>query len=105
GRGDVARRHDLEGHQHGAGVHLERRRWLRLLIRATDGSNPAMSGTPSVPGMADSFKRSLRACDHAAMRVADLRRVVGRLDGVAERRRGGLLDWRYHGRLVARQLD
>lgn len=64
-----------------------------------------MSGTPSVPGMADSFKRSLRACDHAAMRVADLRRVVGRLDGVAERRRGGLLDWRYHGRLVARQLD
>jgi hypothetical protein len=39
------------------------------------------------------------------MRVADLRRVVGRLDGVAERRRGGLLDWRYHGRLVARQLD
>jgi hypothetical protein len=64
-----------------------------------------MSGTPSVPGMADSFKRSLRACDHAAMRVADLRRVVGRLDGVAERRRGGMLDWRYHGRLVARQLD
>ena len=64
-----------------------------------------MSDTPSVPGMADSFKRSLRACDHAAMRVADLRRVVGRLDGVAERRRGGLLDWRYHGRLVARQLD
>ena len=39
------------------------------------------------------------------MRVADLRRVVGRLDRVAERRRGGLLDWRYHGRLVARQLD
>jgi hypothetical protein len=39
------------------------------------------------------------------MRVADLRRVVGRLDGVAERRRGGLLDWRYHGRLVARELD
>ena len=39
------------------------------------------------------------------MRVADLRRVVGRLEGVAERRRGGLLDWRYHGRLVARQLD
>jgi hypothetical protein len=39
------------------------------------------------------------------MRVADLRRVVGRLDGVAERRRDGLLDWRYHGRLVARELD
>lgn len=39
------------------------------------------------------------------MRVADIRRVAGRLDGVAERRRGRLLDWRYHGRLVARQLD
>ena len=39
------------------------------------------------------------------MRVADIRRVAGGLDGVAERRRNGLLDWRYHGRLVARQLD
>jgi len=39
------------------------------------------------------------------MGIADLRRVAGRLDGVAERRRGDLLDWRYHGRLVARQLD
>ncbi|HUZ82521.1 MAG TPA: hypothetical protein VMU73_09770 [Gaiellaceae bacterium] len=27
------------------------------------------------------------------------------LAGVVERRRDGLLDWRYHGRLVARQLD
>ena len=27
------------------------------------------------------------------------------MDGVTERRREGLLDWRYHGRLVARQLD
>jgi len=27
------------------------------------------------------------------------------LDGVDERRRNGLLDWRYHGRLVARELD
>ena len=39
------------------------------------------------------------------MRAADLRRIVGRLDGVAERRRNGLLDCRYHGRLVTRQLD
>jgi len=64
-----------------------------------------MSGTPFVPDMAVSFCAAVRACDDAEMRVADLRRVVGRLDGVAERRRGGLLDWRYHGRLVARQLD
>ncbi len=39
------------------------------------------------------------------MRVTDIRRTVGQLDGVAERRRDGLLDWRYHGRLVTRQLD
>jgi hypothetical protein len=35
----------------------------------------------------------------------DLSRLTAELDGVSERRRGGLLDWRYHGRLVARQLD
>jgi hypothetical protein len=37
--------------------------------------------------------------------LEDLSRLAAQLDGVAERRRGGLLDWRYHGRLVARQLD
>ena len=39
------------------------------------------------------------------MRAADVSRLVGELDGVAEGRREGLLDWRYRGRLVARQLD
>ena len=39
------------------------------------------------------------------MRLADLSRLAAQLDGVSEKRRGGLLDWRYHGRLVARQLD
>src|SRR5262245_16939799 len=39
------------------------------------------------------------------MRLADLSRLAAQLEGVAERRRDGLLDWRYHGRLVARQLD
>jgi len=39
------------------------------------------------------------------MRPADLSRLVAQLDGVAERRHEGLLDWRYRGRLVARQLD
>jgi hypothetical protein len=37
--------------------------------------------------------------------VEDVSRVTAQLDGVVERRRGGLLDWRYRGRLVARQLD
>ena len=39
------------------------------------------------------------------MTLADLSRLVAELDGVSERSRDGLLDWRYHGRLVARQLD
>ena len=39
------------------------------------------------------------------MRLADLSTLAAKLDGVAERRRDGLLDWRYRGRLVARQLD
>jgi hypothetical protein len=39
------------------------------------------------------------------MRVADLSRLAAELEGVVERPRDGLLDWRYHGRLVARQLD
>ncbi len=39
------------------------------------------------------------------MEPAALTSLAARLDGVVERRREGLLDWRYHGRLVARQLD
>jgi len=39
------------------------------------------------------------------VRLADFSRLVAELEGVVERRREGLLDWRYHGRLVARQLD
>ncbi|HTS73803.1 MAG TPA: hypothetical protein VMG74_08835 [Gaiellaceae bacterium] len=39
------------------------------------------------------------------MKPAELSRLAAELDGVAERRREGLLDWRYRGRLVARQLD
>ena len=39
------------------------------------------------------------------MKPAELSRLATELDGVAERRREGLLDWRYRGRLVARQLD
>jgi hypothetical protein len=39
------------------------------------------------------------------VRLADLSRLAAELDGVSESRREGLLDWRYRGRLVARQLD
>lgn len=39
------------------------------------------------------------------MTLADLSRLAAQLDGVTERSRDGLFDWRYQGRLVARQLD
>jgi hypothetical protein len=39
------------------------------------------------------------------MTLDDVSRLIAELEGVAERRRDGLLDWRYRGRLVARQLD
>jgi hypothetical protein len=39
------------------------------------------------------------------MTLADVSRLAAQLDGLTEHGREGLLDWRYHGRLVARQLD
>ena len=39
------------------------------------------------------------------MRLEDLSRLAAQLEGVSESRRESFLDWRYHGRLVARQLD
>jgi hypothetical protein len=39
------------------------------------------------------------------VRLDDLTRLAARLERVFESRREGLLHWRYHGRLVARELD
>lgn len=39
------------------------------------------------------------------MTLADVSRLAAQLEGVAERRREGALEWRRRGRLVARQLD
>ena len=39
------------------------------------------------------------------MRLARISRLAEQLEGVTERRRDGLVQWRYHGRVVARQLD
>jgi hypothetical protein len=39
------------------------------------------------------------------MRLSDVSRLVAQLDGVTERTRDGKLDWRFQGRLVARQVD
>jgi hypothetical protein len=37
--------------------------------------------------------------------LPELSRLAGELGGVRERTRDGLVDWSYHGRRVARQLD
>jgi hypothetical protein len=39
------------------------------------------------------------------MKIAELGRRAERLSGVRRTERDGLAQWRYHGRLVARQLD
>lgn len=39
------------------------------------------------------------------MGIDDVARCAGALDGVRCSRRNGLAEWRYHGRLVTRQLD
>jgi hypothetical protein len=39
------------------------------------------------------------------VKLADLSRLAGQLGGVSESCRDGLLNWRWRGRLVARQLD
>ncbi|WP_167133195.1 hypothetical protein [Paramicrobacterium chengjingii] len=39
------------------------------------------------------------------MRLSDITHITSGLDGVTERREKNLLCWRYHGRLVTRQLD
>jgi hypothetical protein len=44
-------------------------------------------------------------CEHDLVRLADLSRLTAELEGVVERSRDELLDWRYRGRLVAPQLD
>jgi hypothetical protein len=39
------------------------------------------------------------------MTLAEVSRLAAQLTGVSERCRNGLLEWRYRGRLVVRQLD
>ena len=43
--------------------------------------------------------------DHVAEKLDELSRLAAQCDGVVERLRDGLREWRYQGRLVARQLD
>jgi hypothetical protein len=39
------------------------------------------------------------------VRLDDVARCAEALDGVRHARHNGLAEWRYHGRLIARQLD
>lgn len=39
------------------------------------------------------------------MEIDDVARLAGGLPGVRRTARAGLAQWRYHGRLIARQLD
>ena len=41
----------------------------------------------------------------AALRIGEVDRLATALEGVRRTTAGGLAQWRYHGRLVARQLD
>ncbi|HEY7047362.1 MAG TPA: hypothetical protein VH373_09085 [Jatrophihabitantaceae bacterium] len=41
----------------------------------------------------------------ALVELGDVARIAGDLAGVRRSGRAGLAEWRYHGRLVARQLD
>jgi hypothetical protein len=45
------------------------------------------------------------ARDHVTQRLEEVSRLAVECDGVVERLRDGLREWRYQGRLVARQLD
>ena len=52
-------------------------------------------------------QRTVRLCRtySGAVEIADVQRVATDLSGVTSRVESGLTVWRYHGRLVARQLD
>jgi len=39
------------------------------------------------------------------LQIGDVDRLAGALAGVRRTTAGGLAQWRYHGRLIARQLD
>ena len=64
-----------------------------------------------MPGIRDgsASARSLHSSpvqeDASVVEIDDIVRLAGTLPGVRFRASDGLAEWRYHGRLVARQLD
>lgn len=53
----------------------------------------------------DALVGCCRTRDHLVVQLSDVARCAEALEGVRCRRRDGLSEWRYHGRLVVRQLD
>src|SRR5262245_34950169 len=74
-------------------------------MRVAAEQRPASRRVKGYPWSEARFRLNRRGNDTKTMTFADVSRMAARLDGVAEHRRDGLLDWRYRGRLVARQLD
>ena len=57
------------------------------------------------PGRLLPSTRSAEGGDTGFVDIADLARLAEAMRGVRRTAREGLAEWRYHGRLVARQLD
>ena len=67
--------------------------YLDIKIHHGIGCRTQYPGTPAILPYA------------GAVEIADVERVAADLTGVTSRVESGLTVWRYHGRLVARQLD
>ena len=71
----------------------------------------ALPVAPSRPGGVSDAIRVWRdqpdrvGCQTCVMQLSDVADLAGKLDGVRRTPTGELAEWRYHGRLVARQLD
>ena len=75
-----------------------------MASRTPTAAGPTAGATsPPTAGSGTTATESTTSVEE--VRLADLSRLTAQLDGVAGRRRDGLLEWRYRGRLVARQLD
>src|SRR5690348_7861074 len=82
--------------------------------RAYDGRRPAWAGDPRgratpvggrPPWAGSSSRYAEPGGQVTVVRIDDIGRVAEALPGVRRGTVGGLAQWRYHGRLVARQLD
>ena len=85
---------------------------LFLMSQAAISSRPRApgrlmrpAGLTQLPAAAGQRQRSGRIRKSAQVIIGDVDQLTGALAGVRRSVREGLAQWRYHGRLVARQLD